>query len=568
MLNGRIPPLLLGLLTSALTAAPPAPVPLWDDQVRVTLPGSVHRRLARLEPLGPVPADQPMESLNLVLKLSPDAQSQLDQLLRDQQDPASPRYHQWLTPDQFGTRFGPSPTQLDAATGWLRAQGFTVQGIARSGLSVSFSGTAAQVGKAFRTAMVRYDLDGVTHNGNATSISIPAGLAGFTSGVASLNDIRPKAYSRRLGPLTRTGGAAPQLLAGDGSNVVGPGDFAKIYGLAPLFAQGITGHGATIAVVAQTDIAAADQQAFVDDFNLDAYSPIGSQTIQVVHNGADPGLEYLGGDEFEADVDTQWSTAAAPGATVVMVVSPSSFTANGVDLSAQYIVDNNLADVVTESYGECEQDMGTAQATFYEQLWEQAAAQGMSVFVAAGDNGPAGCADPNDSSAAGFGKGVSGIASTPFNTAVGGTMFNEGSGTYWLTSVTSDFETTALGYIPEAAWNESGLTADGSGLYAGSGGPSSLYAKPSWQTALNVPADGMRDLPDVSFNAAGIHDPSVAFEEGTAYEVGGTSVSSPCMAGIMALVVQKFGGRQGNPNFTLYNLARAQYRRHRTRGVQ
>jgi hypothetical protein len=538
--KGRLFPFLLALAALPLLAGP-----AFDDQARVTLPGSVHPRLARLEPLGPVPPELPMERMLLVLKLGQEAGSRLDQLLRDQHDPASPRYHQWLTSDQFAARFGPAPAQLDAAALWLSQQGFTVHGPARSGLAISFSGTAAQVGKAFRTAIMEYDLDGARHRGNATSISLPRGLAEFAGGVLSLNDLRPAAR-HRVGLRAR-----PQLQDGGGGNDLGPGDFAAIYNLGPLFARGATGKGVAVAVVGRTDIDAGDLAAFTGSFGLGQYGG----SFQVVHNGADPGI--LSADEaFEADADTQWSTATAPGAQILLVVSPSSITTDGSTLSAQYIVDNNLAPVLTISFGLCEAALGTAGNLFYDQLWRQAASQGISVFVAAGDNGPAGCDDPNAAVAAG-GAAVSGIASPPWATAVGGTMFQEGSGNYWATSI-SPFGVTALGYIPEAAWDESGAVAGGAGLWAGSGGASNLYPKPAWQSAPGVPADGQRDLPDISLTAAAGHDPYVVFQGGSAYLGGGTSFGAPAMAGIMALVVQTWG-RQGNPNFTLYHLAQAQY---------
>jgi len=542
MAISRITPLLLALLAAPLSAAPA--IPVWDDLVRVALPDSVHPRIRGLEPVGPVPADLPMERMLLVLKLSADAASRLDQLLRDQQDPASPRYHQWLTPDQFGTQYGPPQAQLDAATGWLAQQGFTVHGASRSGLAVAFSGTAAQAGKAFRTAIMEYQVDGQRRHSNATAISIPAGLS-FVSGVVSMNDLG------RTPQHTRAELRSPLLLTNSFGNALGPGDFATIYNLAPLFAAGTTGSGVGIAVVGQTDIQPQDHSTFISNFNLAGYG--GSFTV--VHNGADPGI-LNSNEELEADLDTQWSSATAPGADIKLVVSASSFTTSGVDLSAQYIVDNLVAPVMTVSYGACEAALGSAGNTFYDQLWQQAASEGISVFVASGDQGPSGCDDPN--AAAGTGKAVSGLASTPYNTSVGGTLFQEGSGSYWLLSASSLYQTTAKSYIPEAAWNESGTVAGGRGLWASSGGASAVYSKPSWQNASGVPADGRRDLPDLAFNAAAGHDPYLVIQGGNPFLVGGTSASAPSMAGIMALVVQRFGP-QGNPNFTLYGLAKAQY---------
>jgi subtilase family serine protease len=551
MANRKLTPLLFALAASGLLAKAPAPAaaqPLWNDLVRVPVPGSVHPTLARLVPVAQVDPELAMDRMLFVLKMSPDAKAQLDQLLRDQQDPASPSFHQWLTPDDFGNRFGPSQAQLAAATQWLAQQGFTVNAVAHSGLTVEFSGTAAQVGKAFRTAMVEYDVAGVRHRGNATGISIPEGLADFVSGVASLNDMRRTSEPHRQ---ALPASASPQIILSDGSDALGPGDFAKIYNLAPLFAQNLTGSGVTIAVVGRTDMQISDWRTFATNFSLTGLGP-----LTVIHNGTIPGI-VSSDEEFEADVDTQWSTATAPGAAIDLVVSASSATTDGADLSAQYIVDHNLAPVVSMSFSSCESALGPTSMLLYDQLWAQAAAQGMSVFVSSGDSGPAGC--DSSSSATGTVKAVNGLASTIYDTSVGGTMFHEGTGTYWSTK-TSGTQTSALGYIPEIPWDESGSVTGGQGLWAGGGGASSTYGKPSWQSVLGVPADTKRDLPDVSFNAAGVHDPYLVYQGGSLFGAGGTSVATPCMAGIMALVIQRQQGiRQGNANFTLYSLGRSQY---------
>jgi len=558
MAEPRILPLLLACASLFLPAqAPPAGRPLVDDLDRVAVSGSVHPRLAALSPSGPAAPGLPMERMILALKLAPDARARLDQLLRDQQDPASPRYHQWLTPDTFGRQFGPPQAVLDAATGWLAGQGFTVDHVARSGLAITFSGTAAQVGKAFRTAIVEYDLDGVKRHGNATPISLPRGLAAFADGVVSLNDLGRRSLARKVGPLAWNRGtrsARPQVAMASGGNAVGPGDFATIYDLAPLFQAGTTGTGVTIGVVGRCDLSISDWSAFTDAFGPALLPARYTGSLQVVHNGIDPGITSTD-EEFEADTDTQWTTAAAPGATIDFVVSASSYTTDGSDLSAQYIVDNLMAPIMTMSFGVCESELGTAGNTFYQQLWAQAASEGITVFVAAGDTGAAGCDDAGELEASG-GRGVSGIASTPFNTAVGGTMFQFSQGApYWSTTATG-YATSALGYIPEKAWNESSL---GDGILAGGGGASAVYATPAWQSAYGVPATPRaRFLPDVSFISSAETTPLITFQEGQAYLGGGTSFASPSMAGIMALVVQKYGS-QGNANFALYNLARAQF---------
>ena len=275
---------------------------------------------------------------------------------------------------------------------------------------------------------------------------------------------------------------------------------------------------------------------------------------QVIVNGTDPG-DLGAGEDDEADLDVEWSGAVAKNATIKFVVSKSTNTTDGVDLSAQYIVNNNLAPVMSVSFGQCESVMEAAENAFYNNLWSQAAAQGITVFVSAGDSGVAGCSA--GSASTGSGAGVNGLSSTPYNVAVGGTQFNEGSGNYWSATNGSGYN-SALGYIPEVAWNESGAVSGGSGLWATGGGVSSVYAKPVWQVSPGVPADNKRDVPDVSLSASG-HDAYLVQTQGALYAISGTSASSPSFAGLMALLVQKTGQRQGNANTRFYQLANAQY---------
>ena len=536
-----------------LLAAAPLFAHAVNTPERVTIPNSAHRRLASLVPVRAVAPDFAMERMLLVLQMPQEVSASLKQLLKDQQDPSSARFHQWLNPDDFGKQFGPTQAQRDAATLWLLQQGFKVESAARSGLAITFSGSAAQVGKAFQTTIMEYSVNGVTHHGNGSNISIPGELAGFVHGVASLNDLRraPRPSLIRSLPLAAAG--RPGAVDSSGNTFISPGDFQTIYNLGPLYAAGLTGQGVTIGIVGQTDIANGDFAAFRSLFNL-GYG--GSLTV--TQTGADPGTVDPG-DEGESELDTQWSSAAAPGASIDLVVSHSSAATGGVDLSAQYLVDNNVAPIISMSYGECEADMGGAGSVymaFYNNLWAQAASEGITVFVSAGDSGVAGCDDPVNFTAT-MGKAVSGMASTPYNTCVGGSQFTGTGSSYWSGGKTATSLTTALGYVPEAAWDESTLD-NGFRLYAGGGGASLAYAKPAWQSALGVPKDGMRDVPDVALNAAAITDPTAVMIEGSLQEYGGTSVASPCMAGIMALVVQKYG-RQGNINPTLYQLGSAQY---------
>jgi len=480
-----------------------------------------------------------LEHMILVLKSDPYQQQSLDALLAAQHDPHSPLYHQWLTPESFAERFGVSSHDLDAVVSWLGSQGFSIDEIPAGGRAIVFSGSAAEVDAAFHTSMHRYQVGSRMRLANANDPSIPEALAPVVGGVVTLHD-----FGRQ--PMHALLHGAPSFSAGGGYYYLAPGDFTSIYDAASLYANGVNGAGQTIAIVGRCNIPMSDVQTFRQTFGLPANNPT------VIVNGPNPGI--VSQDELaEADLDVQWSGAIAPKATIDFVVSESTYTTDGVDLSAQYIVSHNLAPVMSTSFGSCEAAMGSSERAFYNNLWQQAAAQGITALVASGDSGAAGCDGGSESQATG-GAAVNGLCSTPYSVCVGGTELNEGSnaGQYWSASNSGTWS-SALGYIPEKVWNESG-SGGGSGLWAGGGGASAYYSKPAWQTGPGVPADGFRDVPDVSLSAAG-HDAYMMFLQGGLVGISGTSAASPAFAGLMALVNQQTGARQGNANTTLYALA-------------
>ena len=540
-----------------------------------------------------------MQRMLLVLKRSPEQESALRKLLDDQQDKASPNYRKWLTPEQFGKQFGPSDSDLQTVTAWLQSRGFQVAVLSKGRTVIEFSGSASQVQQAFHTAIHKYAVNGEEHWANASDPSIPAALAPAVKGVLSLHNFPRRSYSTVLGtPMRATPRQTaplplftftPQQTTYYG---LGPTDFATIYNVLPLWNAGIDGTGQTIAIVGETNIHLSDIEAFRSLFRLPANDP------QIILNGSDPGVV---GDETEALLDVSWSGAVAKNATIDLVVSASTETALGVDLSALYIVDNNVAPVMSASYGECEATLGNAGNAFYNALWQQAAAQGITVLISAGDGGSAGCDDFDTEAGAVYGLAVSGFASTPYNVAVGGTDFNQTpatASTYWNATNDPTTGASAKSYIPETTWNDScaGLGIDQCtysnnlfNIISGSGGPSSCstqdntgtclsgYSKPTWQTGTGVPLDGVRDTPDVSLFASngfnnsfyiiceadaglfGSHE-TCSLTNFTFLGVGGTSASAPTFAGIMALVNQKMAAqglsaRQGNANYVLYRLA-------------
>ena len=436
-----------------------------DDDQRVTLRGNVHPLATAQHDTGAVAPSFPME--HMILTLLPDAgqQDALNQLLDAQHDPDSPYYHQWLTPEQYGERFGVSEADTAQIVGWLQAQGMEVEEVAAGRRAIVFNGSAGQVESAFHTQVHAYRIGNELHHANTNEPEIPAALAQVVGGVVSLHDF----HSEPLHGALRK--PSPEFSSG-ASHYLAPADFATIYDLVPLYQQSITGSGQSIAIVGRSNIKFADVRQFRTFFGLPANDP------QIIVNGTDPGI-FSSGEETEADLDVEWSGAVARNATVKFVVSKSTNSSDGVDLSAQYIVNHNLAPVMSTSFGLCEASLGSSGNKFLNSLWQQAAAQGITVFVSSGDNGAAGC-DSASASKATHGRGVNGLCSTPYSVCVGGTEFNDASNPslYWSSSNAAGTESSALSYIPEVVWNESGPGKD---LWASGGGASSVYTKPVWQ---------------------------------------------------------------------------------------
>jgi subtilase family serine protease len=593
----------LQIIGQALVPAVPQITQVIDGSKTVRIPGSVYPATTTAMDLGTVSPDLPLERMVLVLKPSPERAAALIKFLDEQQNVASSNYHRWLTPQQFAQQYGPAPADVQQVQGWLHSQGLQVTRVASGGWWIQFSSTAQQVSRAFGTSIHTYNANGKIRTANASSISIPEALAPAVYGLLSLHSFPRLPNHTKIQSVVRssTGQLVPQTgkndpaptpegTFGGGAHYLSPGDMAAIYDTNPLLNQSINGTGVSIAVIGQTDVQLADIESFRSIFNLPANDP------QVIVDGNDPG--FSSGDEEESDLDLEYAGALAPQAKILFVTSGGTLVTAGIDLSAAYAVDNVLAPIITLSYGSCEANLNTAGNAFYNQLWQQAAAEGITVFVAAGDSGSAGCDGGGQQYLATFGLMVSGLASTPYDIAVGGTAFAEGpnASSYWSAQNGAGY-TSALGYIPETAWNDScdlvsytpGCVYSGgqTNIQGGGGGVSNCttsifslsgytcmvgYTKPSWQAGPGVPNDGKRDIPDLSLTSSGDHDGYLVCTEGscqTAYQngvmtlqtatvIGGTSAAAPSMAGIMALVEQKNGSFQGQANYTFYKLAAMQ----------
>jgi subtilase family serine protease len=557
-----------------------------DETKLTTLRGNTHP-LARPEfDRGVAPTSLSMNHLLLVLKRSPAQEAALEKLLAEQQDRSSPNYHKWLTPAEFGQQFGASEQDIQKISSWLESHGFTVEKVANGRNLIDFSGTVGNVQAAFHTTIHRYVLaNGEQHWANASDPQIPVALSPVIAGVNKLNDFRPKPMNHVIGEFKKSLRSAKSVPAakpqfnypgdcyGSSTNcyAVGPYDFATIYNVLPLWKAGTTGTGQNIAIVSDSDVFDSDYQDFRSLLGLPPLPGTGGTINRVLPTGSNPGVQNCqeNSDEQEAILDVEWAGAVAPGAAIDLVISPSEPGAScsavpnqpgfgfGGDYSAVYAIDNNIAPILSNSYGACELSLGSSQNAFYNTEWSQAASEGITVVVASGDEGSAGCdsydtsGDETNIQPAEFGLEVNGFASTPYNVAVGGTDFNyanfKNPSQYWSTSNTTSGTTqtaSALGYIPEMVWNDTctnqalyqsilgyssaanacnsaTLQEDGYFIFGpigSEGGMSNCttpsgsvpadcsggYAKPSWQTGPGVPNDGKRDIPDISlFGAAG-----------------------------------------------------------------
>jgi hypothetical protein len=651
-----------------------------DESLLVQLKGSTVSSARPFLDRGTVAPGLAMGDLFLVLRRSPEMQAAFNQFVTSQYDPASPNFHQWLGAVQIGETFGPAPEDIRIICTWLQNHGFTIEEVSKDRVSIRFSGTATQVQAGFHTEIHNLDVKGQPYIGNLVNAQIPAALAPVVLGVRGLSNFFPQPLHRLGGRVTRNaesghwqrsklpssaaGGMSTNFLPvtiaappraqplfdttdayGDVIEDVVPYDFATIYNVLPLWQAStpIDGTGQSIAIAGTSNINVADVKAFRTAFGLPTAGA--ANTPSIVITNSDPGdcpsfADSCSGDLVENTLDVEWSGAVAKNATIILVTSSApTVSTDALYLSESYIVQNKTASIMNVSYGACELVLGYAGNVQYNNLWQTAASEGISVLVASGDAGSPACDQGFDAVqgvpyAAQFGLQVSGIASTPYNTAVGGTDFNWGStaAPYW--NSTSDVTTgaSALGYVPETAWNSTcvnslilpALAADATYIGASpvtdaesacnfivennstiaqqfgvnlaglvdtigggggasnctqnySGDPSSCsdgYAKPAWQKdVVGIPSDGVRDIPDVSFfasngflgssylicvTAGGSACTYSATSEPTALEVGGTSVASPAMAGVMALVNQRTGASQGNADITLYSLASTQ----------
>ena len=604
--------LILGILVSGHIQSSRAAATDAQAGGLVTLRGNTRAEATALNDRGRVADDMALNHMMLLLHRTSEQEQALQQFIKDLHDPASPRFHHWITAAEFGERYGVSSAAISSVTNWLESQGFTVNLVYPNQMLVDFTGSAGQVRQAFHTEIHHLVVRGEAHIANMSDPQIPAELAPVVSGIVSLNDFRPHPTFKRR----------PSFTVSSDSQLVVPADLATIYNFTPAFTAGISGQGQTIVLIEDTDLySTADWTTFRSTLGLASTYPLGS--LAQVHpastptnNCADPDVNG-NGDDAEAAIDVEWASAGAPSAAIELASCADTDTNWGAWVALQNLLNGpgQPPAIVSISYGTSEPNYGSGGNAYVSSLYQQAVTEGVSVFVSSGDEGAA--STDYDAAYAASGINVSGFTSTPYNVSVGGTDFAdtyEGTNsTYWNSVNTGNYG-SALSYVPEIPWNDScasvlladyldilptygsGSLCNTSGDYlddaAGSGGPSGCatgaptiigvvsgtcagYPKPSWQSGITGnPNDGVRDVPDVSLFAANglwghyyvvcYSDPnyggaSCSGTPDTWAGFGGTSVASPIMAAIQALANQASGSRWGNPNPTYYALAAAQF---------
>jgi hypothetical protein len=584
------------LLVAGLAALPSAPAQVAavrladritsaiDNTSRAALTGSMPARARHSTDLGSIAPDTKLQGITLAFSRTAAQQADLSALILAQQTPGSPQFHQWLTPAQFGARFGVSDNDLAATESWLQSQGFTIDSVSPSRESITFSGSARSVESAFGSPLhyFRSNSDTVTHFAPAGDLTVPAALSSVVLAVANLSSYRPRSHAIMKPAFTSSQ---------TGSNFMTPKDVATIYDINTAYNSGYTGLGQTIAVVGESLVLTSD----ITNFQTSAGVPANLPNMFPVPNSGTYGYNInQSGDEAESDLDLEYSSAIAYKATIDFVYTGNAPN-QGVFQSVIYAIQQDLAPIITISYGECEADLGQYYFNYFEGYFQQAAAQGQTVINSSGDSGSTACYGDGNTTAYQEQLAVNYPASSQYVTGLGGTEFpvsdityakssgvevvGSNSATYWSKASGTDVIGSALSYIPEQAWNDDSSSG---GLSSGGGGVSIYSTRPSWQTGVTgITAGNYRLVPDVSLDASpndagylfcssdtgtvgfsgsctnGFRVSSAYTDSGGLTIIGGTSVAAPLFAGMLAIINQAKGYTtgQGLINPTLYTLA-------------
>lgn len=551
--------------------------------------------------------DGPRQSrVVLLYKRTEQQRKAVDQALAELQDPHSASYHKWLTPAEFGERFGATDAQIDRIRTALTARGLALTKVHPNRLTLEVSGTPDQLQQTFTSSSVQPN--GMVRVNRKIPQDLSDVIETVVIGGKRQATVAPKkvTYENKrhtfapysAGAQTNDATVQPLIVLVPNYGVT-PGDIAIQYSL-PGYVQGsgttITGAGSVIGIVSDYNINLAYPANYGSTFGITM------PKTKVIVDGSDPGVSQ---DSITTYLEVEAIGAVAPATAINVYTAASDGTGPGVDLAFLRAITDNAINVLLYPFQGCEAYLGPtstyngfyldSEEAFLDELFEEAAAQGITVITPSGDVGSAAC-DEEFSDAASFGLAVNGMASTPYATAVGGTDFYYGTQgtatsstyeTYWSNS-TNSF-TQQLAYVPEQAWNDSNVATDqntsyGSYLLATGGGVSTLglvnddgsdpqpYPQPWWQlgTVPSSISQTARTVPDVSFFAGDAANYSyyVFCADGTdcagssqtaqnlVFTQGsGTEVSAAVFGGMMALVVGQHGP-QGNVNPTLYSMAK------------
>ncbi len=548
-----------------------------DGSSRVALTGSRSPIAAAANDIGSVPASTKLTGITFVFSRSSAQQTALDALVAAQQNPASPLYHQWLTPAQFGAQFGAAASDITAVETWLQQQGFTVDSVSNSRDRIHFSGTAALVESAFGASLHYFTSGSQTHFAPASELTVPSALASSVLAITNLSDYRPRTHVK----VSTAQLAGPNFTSSQtGNHYLTPGDIATIYDIPPAYSAGYTGTNQAIAIVGQSLISTSDITNFQTAAGLTNKTP----TLTLVPNTGSSAINPVAdGDEVESDLDIEYSGAIAKGATINFVYTGNSQNNGGAFQALEYAIDSDLAPIVSSSYGDCETDLGSSNYASLNAVLEQGASQGQTIISAAGDDGSTDCSgdDPTKlSTAQQEALAVDFPASSQYVTAMGGSEFPAaavaaGNNTYFAAQTSTDIISSALSYIPEQVWNDDSAA---NGLSSGGGGVSALTPRPSWQANVNgIPSGSFRLVPDIALDASpnnagylycssdstdtgvtGSCSSGFRASDGQSLTVaGGTSFAAPIFAGMVAIINQAKGYNtgQGLVNPELYTLA-------------
>ena len=443
-----------------------------SDSSRTALRGSLSPRVRGAEDLGPLSPEKTIPGITLVFRRSTEQEAALKDLLAAQQNPASPLYHHWLTPEIFANRFGMADKDISTVESWLTARGFHIETVARSRDRITFSGNAAQVQAAFGAELHYYRVEGELHFAPASDLSLPASLTSVTAAVLHLSDFRPKP-SYKVIPQA----AHPDFTsASTQAHYLTPNDILRMYDGNNLNLNGY-GSGQGLAVVGQSFV---NLQTSVSNFQ--EYTNGFQRHLPTIVLVPGSGAEAVSpDDEGESEIDLEYSSGIAQNANIFLVFVGANQNYSVYD-ALSFAITEDIAPVVSISYGICEPLLSSTDLSQFDSLFEEASAQGQTLVAASGDSGSTACAPYSSAQGATAAEqqelSVNFPASDPNVTAVGGTQmqagsFADGDTTYWAdASNNTDNVSSLLSYVPEVAWNEGSASI---GMAAGGGGASTFF---------------------------------------------------------------------------------------------